>query len=140
MSAWVWAGLTVLFWGIAPIFDKLGVARTDPLLAVGTRSFTVSLAILGTLALSGRLPRLATVDGRSVLLLAAGGLSASFLAHFTFLNALKLGEASRLVPVTSAFPAITVILAALLLGEKLTWAKGGGVILVVLGILLIRRG
>ena len=55
-----------------------------------------------------------------------------------FYNALKLGEASRVVPLGATYPLISFILAVFLLGEKFTLAKLGGIILVLSGIFLLK--
>jgi transporter family protein len=51
--------------------------------------------------------------------------------------ALGLGEASKVVPVTAAYPAATVILAAVFLGESITLARVGGMLLVIAGVVLL---
>lgn len=54
-----------------------------------------------------------------------------------FWIALGQGDASRVVPVSSAYPLLTVILAALFLSEALTWQVGIGAVLIVSGVILI---
>jgi bacterial/archaeal transporter family protein len=51
--------------------------------------------------------------------------------------ALGHGEASQIFPVTAAYPAVTVALAAIVLSEPLTVAKVGGMALVLSGVVLI---
>jgi uncharacterized membrane protein len=51
--------------------------------------------------------------------------------------ALGLGEASKVVPVTAAYPAATVVLAAIFLGENITPARVGGMVLVVIGVIVL---
>lgn len=51
--------------------------------------------------------------------------------------ALGLGEASKVVPVTAAYPAATVVLAAIFLGEDITPARVGGMTLVVIGVVVL---
>jgi transporter family protein len=58
-------------------------------------------------------------------------------ALIAFYIALGRGEASRVVPFTSAYPIVTLILAALVLSEKITPLRGGGALLVVLGVVLL---
>jgi len=58
-------------------------------------------------------------------------------ALIAFYIALGKGEASRVVPFTSAYPVVTLILAALVLSEKITPLRGGGALLVVLGVVLL---
>ncbi|MBM3700715.1 MAG: hypothetical protein FJW68_07405 [Actinobacteria bacterium] len=70
--------------------------------------------------------------------IALEGIFASLIGHFAYYYALKLGETSKIVPITSAFPVITVILAVVFLAEKMTVYKGEGIALIVAGIYLIR--
>jgi len=51
--------------------------------------------------------------------------------------ALGHGESSQIFPVTAAYPAVTVALAAVVLSESLTVAKVGGMLLVLAGVVLI---
>ena len=51
--------------------------------------------------------------------------------------ALGLGEASKVVPVTAAYPAVTLVLSAAVLSEALTVARVGGVALVLAGAVVV---
>ena len=51
--------------------------------------------------------------------------------------ALGLGDASKVVPVTAAYPAATVILAAIFLGEHVSPARVAGMLLVVIGVVVL---
>lgn len=62
--------------------------------------------------------------------LAIGGLVVLYVA-------LGTGEASKVVPVSAAYPMVTVVLSALVLSESLTVARVGGMALVVGGVVLI---
>ena len=62
--------------------------------------------------------------------LAVGSLILLFVA-------LGLGEASQVVPVTAAYPAATVVLAALFLGESISPARVGGMLLVIVGVMVL---
>ena len=59
------------------------------------------------------------------------------LGQLALFKALKFGEASRVVPIAASYPLVTVILAALFLGEKLTVPKVAGVLCIVVGIGLV---
>lgn len=63
---------------------------------------------------------------------ASGGLLIFFLA-------LERGEASKVVPVTAAYPLVTALLAALVLSEEISPLRGLGTILVVAGIVELGR-
>jgi transporter family protein len=68
----------------------------------------------------------------------ASGAFAS-VGLMTFFLALERGEASKVVPVTAAYPLVTAVLAALVLSEEVSLLRGLGTILVVLGIVQLGR-
>lgn len=51
--------------------------------------------------------------------------------------ALGMGEASKVIPVSAAYPAATVVLAALFLGEAISPARVAGMLLVIAGVILL---
>ena len=51
--------------------------------------------------------------------------------------ALGHGEASKIIPITAAYPAVTLIGAALFLSESITPAKVGGMLLVLAGVVVL---
>jgi uncharacterized membrane protein len=53
--------------------------------------------------------------------------------------ALGRGDASVVVPVSSIYPAVTVLLAALFLAEAITWTRVAGLVLVLAGVGLLTR-
>ncbi|ADL08923.1 EamA family transporter [Thermosediminibacter oceani] len=137
MKSYIFALLTALFWGAAPILGKMGLAKLPPFLALSLRSFTISAVLLATGLLSGSFKNL-SIETRSFLFIAGEGLMASLLGQLAYYYALKYSEASKVVPISSAFPLVTVALAFLFLRESLTLKKFFGTLLVILGIILIR--
>src|SRR3989344_6282645 len=64
-------------------------------------------------------------------------------ALYVFFVAMRLGEPSRVVPITGSFvPLFTILLAYLFLGEAFTASQLGGMVLLILGggLLAIRKG
>jgi bacterial/archaeal transporter family protein len=51
--------------------------------------------------------------------------------------ALDAGEVSRVVPVTSAYPVVTAVLAAAFLSERVDLPRMGAILLVVMGVILL---
>jgi transporter family protein len=68
-------------------------------------------------------------------------LTAVFVAAalILFFIALTHGDAATVVPVTSVYPVVTLIGAALFLSEKITVTRGLGTALVVAGVVLLSR-
>ncbi len=130
--------VTLFFWGIAPIFGKLGLAKINPYTALAIRSFIVAIIMLIVLLARGNFGELAKIDLKSIAYIGLEGIFASLIGHFAYYYALKLGETSRIVPIAAAFPIITVIAAAIFLSEKITLLKGSGILLILVGVFLIR--
>jgi len=139
MNEMVLAIAAILCWGIAPLFAKLGLQQADPLVGLTVRSALVTTGIILVSLFTGRLALVRQLPVRSVVLLGADGLLAGFAAQLAFYWALKMGEASTITPLVAAYPLVTVALAALLLGEKLTVAKSIGAVLIAAGVFLIKR-
>ena len=139
ITPFVFALLTALCWGAAPLFGKVGLVRMDPTVAMTLRSFVISVLLLLWMVVTGGLGQFTGIDLRSGLLIGAEGIFASLLGHLGYYYALKFGQASRVVPVASAFPLVALIGAILVLGERLTWSKGMGVVFIVAGVLLMKR-
>jgi len=130
--------ITLLFWGIAPVFGKLGLAKINPYIALAIRSFVISIILIIIVLVRGDIKEIASVNLKSAAFIAMEGIFASLIGHFAYYYALKLGETSRVVPIASAFPVITVIVSVIFFAEKITLAKGAGIALIMAGILLLR--
>ncbi|MDI3533716.1 MAG: bacterial/archaeal transporter family protein [Thermosediminibacterales bacterium] len=138
MTTLVFALLTMLFWGTAPIFGKIGLKSIDPLTALTIRSFSISLVLLIITILTGKLTGVFQIGIRPMGFLVAEGLLGSLIGHFTYFYALKYGEASKMVPITAAFPMVTVLAAIVFLNEKFTLNKLIGTLFIMAGILIIK--
>ena len=85
--------------------------------------------------LTNRQP-LETVTPRNWLFLALSGLAtgASWLCYF---RALQLGEASKVAPIDKLSVVVAMVLAAIFLGESLTWVHWLGGIFIVTGAVIL---
>ena len=130
-----WACLSALFAGLTAVLAKAGVQEVDSNLATAVRT-TVILVFAWAVAAAGKPQPLGTVPARAWLFLVLSGLAtgASWLCYF---RALQLGKASEVAPVDKLSVVVAMALAALFLGERLTWQHwvGGG--LIVAGTLVI---
>jgi transporter family protein len=133
---WVhWALLSALFAGLTAVLAKAGVKDIDSNLATAIRTAVV-LIFAWAIVLVGRTGSLAAVTGRAWLFLVLSGLAtgASWLCYF---RALQLGEASRVAPVDKLSVVVAMVLAAMFLGEQLTWRHWAGGLLIVAGAVLL---
>jgi bacterial/archaeal transporter family protein len=58
-------------------------------------------------------------------------------ALICFYLALESGEASKVVPISAAYPAVTLVLSAIFLAEDVSLLKVGGLVLVIGGVVLL---
>jgi len=139
MKAFYFALMTAVVWGIVPILEKMGVARIAPLAGVFIRSCGVVIGISIMAIFNNQAVRIALkADPRTIFLLVLGGFMASIVGQIFFYNALKIGEASKVVPIAGIYPLVAFLLGVIFLGETFTAVKLGGVIFVVLGLFLLR--
>ena len=138
-SGYGWALLAMLFWGVAPLLGKLGLAGVAPLPALLLRSLVVSGLLLLTVTLQGQWPALTAMPARSMFFLALEGVAAALLGQLAYYYALQLEEVGRVTPLAAAFPLVASALAVLLFGETVTPAKLAGAVLVVAGVVLLKN-
>ena len=98
---------------------------------------TVASIILTAIFIVFAKPSLAlNTQSYFAMLVGAMGIGASL----TFYYALEQGKVSIVVPLTAMYPIVTVILAMVVLREKLSPVQGVGVILAIVAVLLISIG
>ncbi|MFH1782878.1 MAG: EamA family transporter [Candidatus Omnitrophota bacterium] len=139
MTAFYFAVLTALIWGCVPILEKIGLAKIDPLPGIfirvsGVLLGVIILGVFNTQAFKAALK----ADLRTILFIMIGGFLASIVGQIFFYNALKAGEASKVVPISGTYPLVSFLLGLIFLGETFTLSKGLGVVLVILGVFLLR--
>lgn len=133
MSGWVLPSLVYI-----AFLGGLGVTTKLALRHVGWQDVIVWTTIVYVL-ISAAMLALGQVKiglGAGTVAAIASGVLAS-TALIALYIALGRGEASTVVPFTSAYPVITLILSALVLAEKITPLKGAGALVVVIGVVMI---
>lgn len=138
MKSLHFAFLGMLFWGIAPLFGKIGLIQVSPGIALTLRSIVISGILITWLTASGQMGSLAHVTARDWFFIGMEGIFASLLGHLAYYYALKTGEISRVSPVMAGFPIVALFIAVIFLGESLNLFKIGGAILIVLGVILLK--
>ena len=137
--AFIFAIVTALLWGFAPVFEKSGLTGTiDPYIGVVVRSVSIMIVGLAGLVLVGRTAELTSIDLKSAAILIVGGLFAGFFGQFTYYSALKTGDASVVVPIAAAYPLVTLLISVLFFHEAFTLSKAAGIAMVVGGVILLR--
>ena len=122
---------------ITAILAKLGVEGVPPTLATAIRTVVVVVFAWAMVIGLGEHRALPHVSRRALTFLMLSGLATgiSWLAYF---RALQMAPASWVAPIDKLSLPFTIVLAALLLREPLTWQIAAGVALMAVGALLTR--
>jgi transporter family protein len=136
-QGFLFAVLAASVWGLAPLFAKVGLVKTDPLAGVAVRSIAVTVVVLATIIVTGQQRALLTTEPRALLVLAIEGFLGGLIGQYFYFRAIKSLGASTVAPIVGSYPLFTFVFALLILGEKITLTKGVGAILAVSGIILL---
>jgi bacterial/archaeal transporter family protein len=128
--------LAALAGAVLATLTKAGLKNVDPSLGLAIQSVLILVLSWGTVAVQGNLEELRAVDRRAWVYLVLAGVvtSASYLLLF---RALKLGEASRVVPVDRLSLVFAILLGAVFLKEKIGTQVILGAVVMTAGALLI---
>jgi bacterial/archaeal transporter family protein len=134
---WIfWAILSAFFAGITAILAKIGVAGIDSNLATAIRTSVVLVFSWAIVLVTNPKFSLAGISRHAWLFLTLSGL-ATGLSWLCYFRALQLGEASRVAPVDKLSVVFAILLAALVLHEKLAWQHWIGGSLIIIGALIL---
>jgi bacterial/archaeal transporter family protein len=134
---WIaWALLSAFFAGITAVLAKIGVEGVSSHLATAIRT-TVVLVFTWTIALVV-VPRgaIASLSRHTWLFLALSGI-ATGLSWLCYFRAIQLGPVSRVAPIDKLSVVFAILLAALVLRERLNWQHAAGGTLIVAGALIL---
>ncbi len=135
MSWLIYALISAVSAAATAILAKRGVEGVPSTLATALRTVVVLIFAWVMVFQAGEGRVLSSLSKRSLTYLALSGLATgvSWLAYF---RALQLGPASRVAPIDKLSLPLTLLLAALLLGETVSWKVWVGVLLMTAGALL----
>ncbi|NQT95189.1 MAG: EamA family transporter [Candidatus Omnitrophica bacterium] len=136
-QGFIYALIVMICWGLAPIFAKAGLAKLPLMTAIVFRNTFIAIIFLSAFLMSGQLKTLSTCNMGSVFLILIEALLAGLIGQYFYYKAVKVWEASRVVPIVGAYPLVSFIIAVLVLSEKVTLAKSLGVVFVVIGVGLL---
>ncbi len=139
ISPVVFALATMICWGTAPLFGKAAMLKIDPWMGLTMRSFIISFIMLIWALGTGHIHGLFRMEASTWALICWEGILASLLGHLAYFYAIKYGTISRVVPIASAFPLIALLGGVLLFSERITWERVVGAIMVIVGIIILRR-
>lgn len=131
--------LSAVFTAASAILGKAGVAATTSTAATLVRTACMFLTLLIYALITGKFSFSGGLSGRPLTYIMLSGVFGAITWLF-FFWALKVGDASKVVPVDNLSLLFAAILAVMFLGERMTWVGGGGAILMVIGAVLVARG
>lgn len=113
---------SAVFAGATAILAKVGVKDVDATLATALRTVVVLVFAWAMVFVVGSQGTIPDISGQSLLFLVLSGLAtgASWLCYF---RALQLGNVNKVVPIDKSSTVLTMLLAMLFLGERVTLLK-----------------
>lgn len=124
--------------GATAVLSKFGVANIPSNLAVLIRTGVVIVITAAIVFARGEHAAFKDVRGTAwlALILSGAATGISWLAYF---KALQLAPASSVAPVDKLSLAVTIVLAAIFLGEAVTWRTAVGAALMIAGAIVATR-
>jgi bacterial/archaeal transporter family protein len=134
LPVWVWYALLGIFlWGLWGFLSKIGADAATPLQM--QILFTLGmLPVAGAMLLHSREKLGRHLGGIACGLLCGIATGAGTLGYYA---ALRLQSASVVTPVTGLFPVLTVILAFVLLRERLNKVQMAGMLLALASVVIL---
>ena len=125
-----------VFAALCSILAKIGIEGVNANLATAIRTAIVLILSWSMVFLTNAQSGIHDISRKSWLFLILSGLAtgASWLCYY---HALQLGDVSKVVPIDKLSIVITILLAALLLGEVLTVKSVIGILLLTAGTLVM---
>ena len=134
---WIgWAILSAVFAAATALLAKVGVAHVDSNLATALRTSVVVVFAWGIALALGKHGEIRALDRRTCLFLALSGL-ATGLSWLCYFRALQLGPASRVAPLDKLSVPLVMLLAWLLMNEKLNLGAIAGGLLITAGAMVM---
>lgn len=134
MRDWILPAMgTFLFWGLYGFFPKITIRYISPLSTIFYEALIgipVAIVVLAVLKFRPEF------HPTGVLLASLTGVL-GILGALSFLFAVRRGQVGLVSAFTALYPALTILLAMLLLGERLEFRQWVGVGLAILAMLLV---
>jgi drug/metabolite transporter (DMT)-like permease len=134
----VYALVAGLFWGTSPVLVRRGLVNSDVSAATLFQQGTILVTLILFTFFEGNIFS-GEISTLGLLVFIATGVVGAYLGRTLFVISVAQIGASRAQSLNNSSPLITVLLAWLLLGESLSLAIGGGVVLIISGVFFITR-
>ncbi len=139
MSWFVFALLSAFFAALTAILAKIGIKDVNSNLATAIRTVIILIFAWGIVLFQGTAGQLSQISRFSLIFLILSGITTG-LSWLFYFRALQIGNASQVAPIDKLSLIITIILAVVLLREKLSPSVIVGGILMASGAVIIGLG
>lgn len=127
---------SAFFAGVTAVLAKIGIKNTDSTVATAIRTIIVLVFSWIMVLITGAYQDIESISGKTLLFLVLSGLATggSWLCYF---KALQLGDVNKVAPIDKSSTILTMLLAFLILGEKLSTLKVICMLLIGIGTYLM---
>jgi transporter family protein len=119
MSWIIYALLSAFFAALTAILAKIGIKDIDSNLATAIRTVVILLFAWGIVIWQGTIHKVSSISPVSLFFLIASGFTTG-LSWLFYFKALQLGKASQVAPIDKLSLIFTILLAAIILKEKIS--------------------
>lgn len=134
----IYGSLAAFFAALTSILIKIGLEGVNSNVALAVRTVVILVMAWAMVFLTGSTRELSNISNRNMIFLIASGFATGASWYF-FFRALAIGEVSRVATLDKFSVVITIVLAAVILGESLTPKMMIGAGLITLGMVLLIR-
>lgn len=127
---------SALFAGLTSILAKCGIKKTDSTVATAIRTVVVLAFSWLMVFVVGSAGEITSISRHTLIFLVLSGI-ATGASWFCYFKALQLGDINKVVPIDKSSTVLTILLAAVLLGEGITLFSGIGITLIAVGTFLM---
>ena len=127
---------SAFFAGITAILAKIGIKNTDSNLATAIRTIVILAFSWLMVFVVGSIDTINELSQKTIIFLILSGL-ATGLSWLCYFRALQLGNVNKVTPIDKSSTILTMVLAIIFLGEKITILKIISIILIGVGTYLM---
>lgn len=139
MSWLTYALLSAIFAALTAILAKIGIKNVDSNLATAIRTIVIVIFAWAIVFWQGTVNKISSISQFSLVFLILSGI-ATGLSWIFYFKALQMGKASQVAPIDKLSLIITIVLAAVILKEKVSLAMVIGGALMAIGAILVSLG
>ncbi|TSJ38761.1 EamA family transporter [Mucilaginibacter corticis] len=133
---WIYALLSALFAALTALFAKIGIKGVDTDLATAIRTVVIIILAWAIVFVKGSNNTIGSLTRQNWTFLILSGC-ATGLSWICYFKALQLGKVSQVAPVDKLSVALSIILAAVFLGESITLKTGIAAALIIGGTFIL---